>query len=228
MNPEKTLCFAGLTVLITAGPTQEPIDPVRYISNRSSGKMGYALASVFAQAGAEVILVSGPVNLTIQHESVTVEPVTTAHQMYEVCSRYFAKAQLVIWAAAVADYTPKMVATGKLKKKTAEFVLELVKTVDIAATLGAQKRSDQFITGFALETDHEKEHALAKLTGKNLDLIVLNSMRHESATFGFDTNQVTLFDRYGGETAFPLKSKNEVALDIATAIYERFIGIHKD
>lgn len=223
INQDNKLDFTGLTVLITAGPTQEPIDPVRYISNRSSGKMGYALASVFAEAGADVVLVSGPVALTMQHESVTVVPVMTAQEMYEVSSRYFGKAQLVIWAAAVADYTPKTVATGKLKKKTTDFMLELVKTVDIAATLGAQKRSDQFIVGFALETDHEKEHALAKLTGKHLDLIVLNSMRHENATFGFDTNQITLFDRQGEEIAFPLKPKNEVARDIASAIYERFI-----
>lgn len=210
--------LTGLTVLLTAGPTQEAIDPVRYISNHSTGKMGYALAEVLAERGAHVTLVSGPTNQTAQHPAITVVPVRSAAEMYAACLHYFPKATLTVLAAAVADYTPKVVADRKIKKKEYEFRLELVRTVDIAASLGRQKRDDQFMVGFALETDNELANAQAKLVSKNLDLIVLNSLRDEGAAFGHDTNQITLIHRNGAIHRFGLKSKRAVACDIADQI----------
>lgn len=203
-----------LHVLITAGPTQEAIDPVRYISNHSTGKMGYALAEAFAERGAQVTLVSGPTQLTAQHPAIHVVPVLSAAQMYAACQAHFPTATLTVLAAAVADYTPKVVADRKIKKKEAEFSLELVKTVDIAASLGRQKRDDQFMVGFALETDNELANAQGKLTSKNLDMIVLNSLRDAGAAFGHDTNQITILHRHGAIHRFGLKSKQAVARDI--------------
>lgn len=215
--------LSGLTVLLTAGPTQEAIDPVRYISNHSTGKMGYALAEVLAERGAQVTLVSGPTNQTTQHPSITVVPVRSAAEMYAACLHHFPKVTLTVLAAAVADYTPKVVSDRKIKKKesdprTGEFQLELVKTVDIAASLGQQKLDNQFMVGFALETDNELANAQAKMVSKNLDLIVLNSLRDEGAAFGHDTNQITLIHRNGAIHRFGLKSKRAVACDIADQI----------
>jgi len=215
--------LTGLNVLLTAGPTHEAIDPVRYISNHSTGKMGYALAEVLAERGARVTLVSGPTNQTAQNPAIEVVPVQSAAQMYAACLHYFPTATLTILAAAVADYTPKVVADRKIKKKesdrrAAEFSLELVETVDIAASLGGQKRDDQFVVGFALETDNELANAQAKLVSKKLDLIVLNSLRDEGAAFGHDTNQVTLIHRNGAIHRFGLKSKQAVARDIADQV----------
>ncbi|QDK77558.1 phosphopantothenoylcysteine decarboxylase [Spirosoma sp. KCTC 42546] len=207
--------LTGLTVLLTAGPTQEAIDPVRYISNHSTGKMGYALAEVLAERGARVTLVSGPTNQTTQHPAITVVHVRSAAEMYAACLHHFPRVRLTVLAAAVADYTPKVVANQKIKKKEAEFRLELVKTVDIAASLGQQKRENQFMVGFALETDNELANAQAKLVSKNLDLIVLNSLRDKGAAFGHDTNQITLIHRNGAIHRFGLKSKRAVACDIA-------------
>ncbi|MBC8151365.1 MAG: bifunctional phosphopantothenoylcysteine decarboxylase/phosphopantothenate--cysteine ligase CoaBC [Bacteroidetes bacterium] len=206
--------WRGSHVLITAGPTQEAIDPVRYISNHSTGKMGYALAEELAGRGARVTLVSGSTQLTPVHPGIQRVNVRSAAEMYDACCRYFPQSDVAILSAAVADYTPKVVAMTKIKKKDAEFSLELVKTVDIAAELGRQKRANQVMVGFALETDHEIENALKKLHSKNLDLIVLNSLQHDGAGFGHDTNQITLIDRQGRIDPFSLKTKRAVATDI--------------
>lgn len=210
--------LTGLRVLLTAGPTQEAIDPVRYISNHSTGKMGYALAEVLAERGAQVTLVSGPTSQATRHPAIEVVPVQSAAEMYAACLRYFPTATLTVLAAAVADYTPKVVADRKLKKKEPTFFLELVKTVDIAASLGGQKRADQFLVGFALETDNELVNAQTKLVSKNLDLIVLNSLRDKGAAFGHDTNQITLIHRNGAIHRFGLKAKRAVANDIVDEI----------
>ena len=210
--------LTGIHVLLTAGPTQEAIDPVRYISNHSTGKMGYALAEVFAERGAQVTLVSGPTCQLAQHPAIQVIPVRSAAEMYTACLHYFPTATLTVLAAAVADYTPKVVADRKIKKQDTEFRLELVKTVDIAASLGQQKRNNQFLVGFALETDNELVNAQAKLVSKNLDLIVLNSLRDAGAAFGHDTNQITLIHRNGAIHRFGLKPKRAVAGDIADQI----------
>lgn len=203
---------------MTAGPTQEAIDPVRYISNHSTGKMGYALAEVLAERGAQVTLVSGPTQQTAQHPAIKVVPVRSAAEMYAACRVHFSAASLIMLTAAVADYTPKVVADRKIKKKEASFHLELVKTIDIAATLGTEKRDDQFMVGFALETDNELANAQAKLVSKNLDLIVLNSLRDQGAAFGHDTNQVTLIHRSGAIHRFGLKTKRAVAIDIVDEV----------
>jgi phosphopantothenoylcysteine decarboxylase/phosphopantothenate--cysteine ligase len=209
----------GIEVLITAGPTQEAIDPVRYISNHSTGKMGYAISEEMAGHGAKVTLVSGPTSLpTPVHPLIHTIRIRSAREMHAECLRYFPASQVAVLSAAVADYTPKVVADRKIKKKDAEFCLELVKTVDIAASLGRQKRAHQLLVGFALETDNELANALIKLGSKNLDLIVLNSLNDEGAAFGHDTNKVTLIDRNQRVQTFGLKSKREVARDIVTAI----------
>jgi len=214
--------LAGKTVLVTAGPTHEAIDPVRFVGNHSSGKMGYALAECAAEQGATVHLVSGPTYLTLQHPRVHVHRVTSARQMYDAAAVYFPGADVVLLAAAVADYAPKHRADQKIKKKEAVFSLELEKTVDIAATLSKQKREGQLMVGFALETEHERENAVAKLHSKNLDLIVLNSLRDEGAGFGHETNKVTLFDRSGQSHETGLQSKKEIARTIIDAILQKF------
>lgn len=213
----------GRKILLTAGPTQEAIDPVRFISNHSTGKMGYALAAELHAAGARVTLVSGPVNLPPPHPDITLIRVSSAQQMFEATQAHFADADVVILSAAVADYTPAHPADHKIKKKEAVFTIELTKTVDIAATLGQKKRSDQILVGFALETDNELQNARAKLSSKNLDLIVLNSLRDPGAGFGHDTNQVTILDRTGGVQQIPLKSKQALAKDLV-AIIEKLVS----
>ena len=200
-------------VLITAGPTQEPIDPVRFISNHSSGKMGYAIAEAFAMAGAEVTLVSGPTALA-KPFGVNMIKVRSAKDMYQATAQYFSENDIVILAAAVADYTPAVVADKKIKKKEHVFNLELTKTVDIAATLGKLKQKGQFIVGFALETDNELANAQGKLERKNFDMIVLNSLQDKGAGFQHDTNKIKILDKSGTIYDFDLKSKDEVALDI--------------
>ncbi|GAB4044706.1 phosphopantothenoylcysteine decarboxylase domain-containing protein [Spirosoma litoris] len=214
---EETDSLTGLHVLITAGPTHEALDPVRYISNHSTGKMGYALADELARRGARVTLVSGPTHLTPIHPAITLVRVQSAAQMYEACQRYFPTSGLTILAAAVADYTPKIVADRKIKKREDTFTIELVKTVDIAARLGQQKQDGQVLIGFALETDNELANALGKLTRKNLDIIVLNSLRDKGAGFAHDTNQVTMLHRSGAVHSYALKSKQAVARDIVQA-----------
>jgi phosphopantothenoylcysteine decarboxylase / phosphopantothenate---cysteine ligase len=200
-----------IRVLVTAGPTREALDPVRYLSNHSTGKMGYALAENLAARGAQVTLISGPTQLIPVHPGIHLVNVLSAADMYDACRLHFAQSDLAILSAAVADYTPKVVATNKIKKKEAEFCLELVKTIDIAAALGRQKRRDQWLVGFALETEHEMTNAFKKLTAKNLDGIVLNSLRDPGAGFGYDTNQVSLISRQGEVITLPLQSKQAVA-----------------
>ncbi|MCM1077174.1 MAG: bifunctional phosphopantothenoylcysteine decarboxylase/phosphopantothenate--cysteine ligase CoaBC [Bacteroides sp.] len=209
----------GKKVLITAGPTYEKIDPVRFIGNYSSGKMGYALAEVCADRGAEVTLVSGPVSVSISHPRVNVVKVESAKEMLEACEKVFPTCDFAVMCAAVADYAPLHTSDKKIKREHSEIpVIELMKNPDIAATLGAVKRVGQKLVGFALETDHEAENAYEKLARKNLDMIVLNSMRDKGAGFGTDTNKVTIFKADGSRLEFGLKSKREVAADIVDTL----------
>lgn len=201
-------------VLVTAGPTHEPIDPVRFIGNHSSGKMGIAIAEKFAERGHSVTLILGATHLRASVKAINTITVQTAAEMYDACAQYFQQADVIVFAAAVADYTPQDVSPVKIKKKENEFTIRLVKTKDIAGELGKTKRSGQTIVGFALETDNEETNALEKLKKKNFDFVVLNSMRDAGAGFQHDTNRITIIDKYGTETKFALKSKPEVANDI--------------
>ena len=210
--------FSGKQVVITAGPTQEPIDPVRYISNHSTGKMGYAIANAFAKAGADVTLVSGPTALSLPDPSIRRIDVRSAQEMFDATKSVFSMADVVVLNAAVADYTPAHPADQKIKKKESVFSLELIKTTDIAATLGSKKRPEQLLMGFALETNNERENALKKLHQKNLDWIVLNSLRDAGAGFGHDTNKITVMDKDEQTYEFALKSKEEVAQDLVNLI----------
>jgi phosphopantothenoylcysteine decarboxylase/phosphopantothenate--cysteine ligase len=207
-------------VLITAGPTHEPIDPVRFVGNRSSGKMGIAIAEEFAARGCEVTLVKGPTHLSAENPKIKQLEVETAAEMYATCAQYFTFNDVIVFAAAVADYTPKHPSVIKIKKKEDEFSIEMVKTKDIAGELGRLKRPGQVLVGFALETDHEMLHAEEKLGKKNLDFIVLNSVNDEGAGFQYDTNKVTIIDNTGNVTKFDLKPKTEVARDIADYVYK--------
>lgn len=211
----------GKTVLVTAGPTYEALDPVRFIGNHSSGKMGYAIAESLANLGATVTLVSGPTSLHTSHPNVSVKKVVSAEEMYEACVAVFPKADIAVLAAAVADYKPVVKADQKIKKKDETLSLELTKTKDIAASLGKIKKSGQVVVGFALETEQEHENALKKLEAKNFDVIVLNSLKDSGAGFGHDTNKITLIDRNKTIRSFELKSKKEVARDIVSVILEK-------
>jgi phosphopantothenoylcysteine decarboxylase/phosphopantothenate--cysteine ligase len=213
--------LSGKTVLVTAGPTYEAIDPVRFIGNHSSGKMGFAIAEALAQEGASVNLVSGPTHQHTQHPNINVIPVVSAEDMYNRCTELFPNADVAVLSAAVADYKPKHVADQKIKKKDEDLSLELVKTHDIAASLGKLKHNGQVIVGFALETEKEKANALKKLEAKNFDLIVLNSLNDKGAGFSHDTNKVTIISRDKEERSFDLKTKKEVARDIVGAIVEK-------
>ncbi|MES2518439.1 MAG: bifunctional phosphopantothenoylcysteine decarboxylase/phosphopantothenate--cysteine ligase CoaBC [Bacteroidota bacterium] len=213
----------GKKVLITAGPTQEAIDPVRFISNHSTGKMGYAIADKLAKAGAEVTVVSGQVALKSPDSSINIVKVRSAQEMYEASKSYFDQSDIIILAAAVADYTPAVVADKKIKKKEDTFNIELTKTTDIAKTLGQQKRPEQLMVGFALETDNEVENAIGKIKSKNLDMIILNSLQDSGAGFGHDTNKISIIKRDGTIIDFDLKSKQDVAMDIVDAIVEQLI-----
>lgn len=197
-------------ILITAGPTLEPVDPVRYFSNHSSGKMGYALAEAAVSAGGKVTLVSGPVHLT-PPAGVDIIRVQTADEMLQTVLHHLPNADIIIKAAAVADYRPKVVHGQKIKKNTDEFIVEMTKNPDIASEIGKRKRSDQLLIGFAAETEKLREHALAKLEKKRLDLIIANDVTQEGAGFGTDTNKVTLYDRQGREIVFPLLAKAELS-----------------
>ena len=219
---KRPLPLAGKRILITAGPTHEKIDAVRFIGNYSSGKMGFALAEVCAQQGAEVELIAGPVALSTQHERIHRHDVVSAAEMHEATTRLFPKADAAILCAAVADFTPAQTAETKIKREgSGGLHLDLVPTQDIAACLGQMKRKDQCLVGFALETNNEREHALGKLQRKNLDFIVLNSLRDAGAGFAHDTNKITILTTEGEEKPFPLKSKLEVAEDIVKEMAER-------
>lgn len=211
------LPLRGKKVLITAGPTYEAIDPVRFIGNHSSGKMGFEIAKAAANLGAKVVLVSGPTHQKASHSLIEVIPVTSAQEMYEAVHQYFEAVGVAILSAAVADFTPKEVAQQKIKKKTDTLTLELTKTKDILASLGEIKKH-QYLVGFALETDNELENAKGKLKKKNLNLIVLNSLNDKGAGFQGDTNKVTFIDHKDQITEFELKSKAEVAVDLMNKI----------
>ena len=216
--------LAGKKVLVTAGPTYEPIDPVRFIGNHSSGKMGIALSEELAKRGASVQLVLGPTATSVQQQGVKVQKVQTAGEMYDACVEAFDKADIAIMSAAVADYTPAVKAHEKIKKDATALNVELVKTKDILKTLGDKKYNGQILVGFALETNNEKEHALNKLKTKNADLIVLNSLKDEGAGFGHDTNKITIFEKGGNEIAYERKPKQQVAKDIVDRIVNMLHG----
>jgi phosphopantothenoylcysteine decarboxylase/phosphopantothenate--cysteine ligase len=213
------LPLTGQKALVSAGPTYEAIDPVRFIGNHSSGKMGYAIAQQLKKLGADVTLVSGPTALP-SPDQITVVPVTSAAEMLQACEKYFADATIIVMSAAVADYTPIEVASQKIKKKENEFSIALKKTTDILATLGTKKKKEQLLIGFALETNNELENAKGKLVRKNLDFIVLNSMQDPGAGFATDTNKITIINRSGESSVFPLKSKEDVAKDICSLILQ--------
>jgi phosphopantothenoylcysteine decarboxylase/phosphopantothenate--cysteine ligase len=208
----------GKKALVTAGPTQESIDPVRFIGNHSSGKMGIAIARELAGRGAQVTLVLGPSALLVEEPGITVQRVTTAAQMFDACIKAFDDAHLAILSAAVADYTPASPSTKKIKKNDGPLVLELVKTRDILKTLGEMKKTGQILVGFALETTDGRDYALGKLKAKNADFIVLNSLEDPGAGFGLDTNKITIFGTGGFEQAFGTRSKQQVAGDIVDTI----------
>lgn len=213
------LPLKGKKILITAGPTYEAIDPVRFIGNHSSGKMGFDIANEAVNKGAEVILVTGPTHLNVQNSTIKLIRVTSAQDMYDVCHEFYNSVDVAIAAAAVADYRPKNVANQKIKKNDATFSIELEKTKDILASLGEQKKN-QFLIGFALETENEIEHAKQKIQKKNLDLIVLNSLNDEGAGFGKATNKVTFISKEFAIEPKELKSKEEVAQDIINKVIQ--------
>ncbi len=210
--------FAGKKVLVSAGPTHEPIDPVRFIGNSSSGKMGVELAKVFAQKGAEVNLVLGPVDIDVDDAGIKVIKVTTAAQMAEKCKELFKDSDIAVMAAAVADFTPAEPETSKIKKEKKLDTIKLKPTEDIIAALGKTKKQSQILVGFALETDNELENAKKKLKRKNLDMIVLNSLKDKGAGFGYDTNKITVIKNNGETLSFPLKRKKDVAVDIVNEL----------
>jgi phosphopantothenoylcysteine decarboxylase/phosphopantothenate--cysteine ligase len=218
---ESKLPLKGKKILITAGPTYEAIDPVRFIGNHSSGKMGYDIALEAVKQGANVVLVSGPTHLRLEHPLVNLINVTSAKEMYDACHEQFSDVDVAISAAAVADYKPKNPSQQKIKKAEQELVLELEKTKDILASLGEIKK-DQFLIGFALETENEVENAKLKIQKKNLDLIVLNSLQDKGAGFGQPTNKVTFIDKDFNEEKHELKSKEAVATDIINKVIAHY------
>ena len=218
---ESKLPLKGRKMLITAGPTYEAIDPVRFIGNHSSGKMGFDIANEAANLGAEVILISGPTKYEVANKSIQLIKIVSAQEMFDACNQYFDQTDVFIAAAAVADYRPKFVAEQKIKKSAANFSIELEKTKDILASLGEIKKN-QYLIGFALETENEIENAKLKIQKKNLDLIVLNSLQDEGAGFGKPTNKVTFINKEFAIEPMELKSKEEVASDIINKVIQHF------
>lgn len=217
-NFTRTNLFKNKKVLITAGPTIEAIDPVRFISNHSTGKMGFAIAEAFYLQGADVTLVSGPTNQQLNFTGINLIKVLSAEQMFDVCNKHFKKCDIAIMSAAVADYAPNEVVKEKIKKKTNNLNLQLTKTKDILAYLGSIKKKNQYLVGFALETNNELNNAIQKLKAKNADAIVLNSLNDFSAGFGYDTNKIAIVSKDETIENFDLKSKREVAQDIVAFI----------
>ncbi len=217
---KKKADLKGKKFLISAGPTYEPIDPVRFIGNHSSGLMGYSLAEEAASRGATVELVSGPTHLTVFHPGIRLTKVSSAEEMYQAVTAKFSEADVAIMSAAVADYKPEQVADQKIKKSSESPEIKLVPTKDILAELGKQKKNNQLLIGFALETNDEISNAEKKLKNKNLDFIVLNSLKDKGAGFGHQTNKVTILDKNKNITHFDLKQKKEVAVDIINKIVE--------
>ncbi|MBP5366210.1 MAG: bifunctional phosphopantothenoylcysteine decarboxylase/phosphopantothenate--cysteine ligase CoaBC [Bacteroidales bacterium] len=222
LSSEESL-LRGRRVMVTAGPTYERIDPVRFIGNYSSGKMGYAIAEELAKRGALVELVSGPVKITAKHKNINVIKVESAAEMFAACRQTFAKCDGAIMAAAVADFAPAECAASKIKRK-GEMTLQLRPTADIAAEVGKQKTDSQFFAGFALETDNEEQNAHDKMMRKGFDFIVLNSLNDKGAGFMTDTNKITILESNGAKTEYDLKPKTEVAADIADVV-ERYIAL---
>ncbi|WP_231427473.1 bifunctional phosphopantothenoylcysteine decarboxylase/phosphopantothenate--cysteine ligase CoaBC [Pedobacter sp. Leaf250] len=214
---KESLPLYGKNVMVTAGPTYEAIDPVRFIGNHSSGKMGFALANELAKLGANITLITGPTALKASTELKRID-VVSADEMLNACSSIFPEIDITVMCAAVADYRPKVVATEKIKKNDNELLLELEKTVDILASLGREKKANQILVGFALETNDEENYAKGKLEKKNLDLVILNSLNDKGAGFKSDTNKITIFNKALERTVFEMKSKTEVAKDICAAI----------
>ena len=210
--------YKGKKVVVSAGPTQEAIDPVRFISNHSSGKMGISLAEAFYMQGADVQLIAGPIHIQTKHNSIKTISVVSAKEMEEACIDAFKSADIMIMAAAVADYRPTAPADQKIKKKDEGLTLELEKTTDILRELGKAKKKNQLLVGFALETNDEENNALKKLKEKNLDCIILNSLQTEGAGFGTSTNEVTIYFKSGDKKIIPLNSKEAVAVKIVEAI----------
>jgi phosphopantothenoylcysteine decarboxylase/phosphopantothenate--cysteine ligase len=228
MEPEKIMDFLedyfskdtslkGINALVTAGPTYEAIDPVRFIGNHSSGKMGAAIAEELFKRGANVQLVIGPSDIQIS-SGINTKKVVSADEMYEACMQQFDSYDIIIMAAAVADFTPKKKAVEKIKKSGEGITLELVRTKDILLKSGQSKTKNQTVVGFALETNNEKANAIEKLKAKNADMIILNSLKDERAGFGYDTNKITIFDKNNKEYQFPAKTKKQVATDIVNTI----------
>lgn len=217
---KRGLPLSGKKVLITAGPTQEAIDPVRFLGNRSTGTMGFEMAKKAANLGANVILVSGPTHLSIDYQNIELIRVTSAQDMYEACHEHYPSTDIAICAAAVADYRPKIIASEKLKKQEGDMKIELERTPDILMSLGEAKKN-QFLVGFALETQNELENAKGKLKRKHLDGIVLNSLKDDGAGFGGSTNKITFIDKNSAIKTFDLKTKSEVASDIWEEIISR-------
>jgi phosphopantothenoylcysteine decarboxylase/phosphopantothenate--cysteine ligase len=216
--------LTGKKVMVTAGPTYEPIDPVRFIGNYSSGKMGYSIAEELSLRGADVTLISGPVSLVPKNKTIRLIKVNTASEMFEASVSRFPEMDAAILAAAVADYTPAVPASEKIKREKEDMNLPLKATRDIAAFLGAEKKQGQVLVGFALETTNEQQNAQKKLQKKNLDFIVLNSLNDEGAGFGVDTNRVTLIDKYNNIEKLELKGKDEVATDIVDKLVSLFLS----
>lgn len=214
--------FAGKAVLVTSGPTFEPIDPVRFIGNHSSGKMGTAIAEAFADQGAKVVFITGPAKYIPSNKGIEIISVQTAEQMYAEANSRFPLVDIAIMAAAVADYTPETSSTTKIKRESDDISIKLRPTKDIAASLGKVKGGKQILAGFALETDKEFENAVKKLKAKNLDFIVLNSLNDKGAGFGYDTNKATVIDKDGKSFVIDLKSKVEVARDIVEYVAKEF------
>jgi len=220
--------FAGKNVLITAGATQETIDPVRFITNHSSGKMGFSIADEFASRGANVIVVRGKVSVKCEDNSnIRIVEALSAEEMFDATRKYFKKADIIVYTAAVSDYTPVNKYDTKIKKDLDTLTIELKKTKDIAKELGELKRNNQFAVGFALETDNEIENAKTKLAKKNFDIIVLNSLQDKGAGFQYDTNKISIIDKKGTINKFDLKNKKEVAKDIVNEILSKLIISNK-
>lgn len=218
LNVSKSL--SGKKAMVSAGPTYEPLDPVRFIGNHSSGKMGLAIAEELYERGADVTLIIGPSSINLPDNGIKSLKVNTAEEMYNACTIQFEKSDIAIMAAAVADYTPVKVAAAKIKKNSDELVIELKRTKDILKSLGEKKSQKQVLVGFALETNNEREYALGKLKSKNADMIIMNSLNEEGAGFGTDTNKITIFDKGGKEFNYELMSKKEVAKNIVDTIIQ--------
>ena len=212
----------GKKAFVSAGPTYEPLDPVRFIGNHSSGKMGLAIAEELYGRGADVTLIMGPTTINLPANGIRSVRVNTAEEMYNACTKQFGESDIAVMAAAVADYTPVKIAANKIKKANDELTIELKKTKDILKSLGEKKSSNQVLVGFALETNNEREYALEKLKNKNADMVVMNSLNDKGTGFGSDTNKITIFDKSGKEFNYELMSKKETAKNIVDTIIQLY------